>query len=150
MDDYGRIICTHYNLRMRQVVLSKDKERDRTSHYKFKTYELSPVRLERTTSGSGGQRSIQLSYGDENYITQYIISACPHILQAAFTTIFTKFSSGRQSDISLLEQLVYHRHCFCPLVCINLAIILHSRCKVYTPNQYPHVFRITYSVRPPC
>ncbi len=27
-------------------------------------YQLSPVRLERTTSGSGGQRSIQLSYGD--------------------------------------------------------------------------------------
>ena len=26
--------------------------------------QLSPVRLERTTSGSGGQRSIQLSYGD--------------------------------------------------------------------------------------
>ncbi len=50
--------------------------------------------------------------------------------------------SGRQSGVSLFEQIVNCSSRFCPLVTVNLAIILHGRLKVGMACQYPNNFWI--------
>jgi hypothetical protein len=111
---------------------------------------ISPSGVEPETSGSGGQRSIQLSYGDEDFITLDIISACPHLLQLIFVMIFTETASGRHSGVSLSEQIVYCCRCFCLLLSINLTIILHCGLKVSMSSKHSYDFGISDVVSPVC
>jgi hypothetical protein len=56
--------------------------------------------------------------------------------------ILAKMCSGRHSGVSLFEQIVNCSSCFCPLVTVNLAIILHGRLKIGMTCQHPNNFRI--------
>ena len=59
------------------------------------------MRLERTTSGSGGQRSIQLSYGDKNDYRSIIQNQPASQDDIQFCAVLQLFSGFRVTSISL-------------------------------------------------